>query len=105
MCLGIPGQVIAISSPEDMMGIVEVSRVRREVNLACVVSDDRPIEACIGDWVLVHVGFAISRIDPAEAAWTLAMLSEIGAIESELGSMMPDPAEASAPTGDDHAGR
>jgi hydrogenase expression/formation protein HypC len=87
MCLGIPGQVIAISDAERTLGIVNVSGVRREVNLMCVVSEDHPIEACVGDWVLVHVGFAMSRIDEAEAAATLKILEELGEIQPELAAM------------------
>ncbi|MBV8506742.1 MAG: HypC/HybG/HupF family hydrogenase formation chaperone [Alphaproteobacteria bacterium] len=86
MCLGIPGQIVAISDAENMLGIVDVSGVRREIHLACIVEDDHPIESCVGDWVLVHVGFAMSRIDEAEAAATLALLAEFGAIEDEFGS-------------------
>lgn len=85
MCLGIPGQIVAISNADDMLGIVDVSGVRREIHLACIVDDEHPIETCVGDWVLVHVGFAMSRIDEAEAAQTLALLAEIGAIEDEYG--------------------
>jgi len=87
MCLGIPGRVIAISDPGNALGIVNVSGVRREINLVCVVSDDHPIEACVGDWVLVHVGFAMSRIDEQEAAATLKILEELGEVEPELDAM------------------
>ena len=44
---------------------------RRQINIACIIDDAHPFEACVGDWVLVHVGFAMSRIDEAEAAETL----------------------------------
>jgi hydrogenase expression/formation protein HypC len=84
MCLGIPGQIVAISDADNMLGIVDVSGVRREIHLACIVDDEHPIESCVGDWVLVHVGFAMSRIDEAEAAQTLALLAEFGAIEDEF---------------------
>ena len=87
MCLGIPGQVIAISDPANALAIVDVSGVRREINLLCVISDDHPIEACLGDWVLVHVGFAMSRIDEQEAAATLKILEELGEVEPELTAM------------------
>ena len=60
--------------------------MRREIHLACIVDDEHPIETCVGDWVLVYVGFAMSRIDEAEAAQTLALLAEFGAIEDEFGS-------------------
>jgi hydrogenase expression/formation protein HypC len=86
MCLGIPGQIVAISDAENMLGIVDVCGVRREIHLACIVQDEHPIEACIGDWVLVHVGFAMSRIDEVEAAQTLALLAELGELEDELRS-------------------
>jgi len=87
MCLGIPGQIVAISDPDNALGIVDVSGVRREINLVCVVSDDHPIEACVGDWVLVHVGFAMSRIGEREAAATLKILEELGEVEPELDAM------------------
>ena len=74
MCLGIPGQIVAISDAENRLGIVDVSGVRREINLICIVDEDHPIESCVGDWVLVHVGFAMSRIDETEAAATLQIL-------------------------------
>ena len=67
--------------------MVEVSGVRREINVACVVEDDQPIEACVGYWVLVHVGFAMSRIDEAEAAATLQVLNDLGEVQQELAAM------------------
>lgn len=87
MCLGIPGQVVAIEDAEKKLGVVEVSGVRRVTNLACVVDDEHPVESCVGDWVLVHVGFAMSRIDPEEAARTLALLEEMGEVQAELDAM------------------
>lgn len=87
MCLGIPGQIVAISDPENELGIVDVSGVRREINLICVIDDDHPIDSCVGDWVLVCVGFAMSRIDEAEAAATLQILKELGEVEPELDAM------------------
>lgn len=87
MCLGIPGQIVAITDPEYNLALVDVSGVRREVNMVCVTSDDHPLEACVGDWVLVHVGFAMSRIGEAEAAATLKLLEELGEMEQELMAM------------------
>jgi hydrogenase expression/formation protein HypC len=78
MCLGIPGQIVEICDTANKLGIVDVGGVRRVTNLICVVDEDHPIESCIGDWVLVHVGFAMSRINPEEAERTLALLHEIG---------------------------
>ena len=64
MCLGIPGQILEISDLEQQLAIVDIGGVRRPVNIACIVDEDHPVEACVGDWVLVHVGFAMNRIDP-----------------------------------------
>jgi len=87
MCLGIPGQIVEISNAEAMLATVDVSGIRREVNIACIVDEQHPPDACIGDWVLVHVGFAMSRIDEDEAHKTLALLSELGEIQSELNAI------------------
>jgi hydrogenase expression/formation protein HypC len=69
MCLAIPARVVGIVEPG--LATAEVSGVRREVSTALVP------EAEIGDWVLVHVGFALHTIDEDEAARTLALLEEI----------------------------
>lgn len=82
MCLGIPGQIIEITNPALSLGMVEIGGVRRQVNLVCVVDEEHPIASCVGDWVLVHVGFALNRIDPVEAAETLRLLQELEAMES-----------------------
>ncbi len=87
MCLGIPGQVVEITDRTRKLGMVDVSGVKREVNLACIVSEDHPLDACVGDWVLVHVGFAMSRIDEREAAETLKILEQLGEVQAELEAM------------------
>ena len=87
MCLGIPGRIVAITDPARKLAMVDVSGVKREVNVACVVEDDAPIESCVGYWVLVHVGFAMSRIDEDEAAATLKVLTELGEVQQELAAM------------------
>jgi hydrogenase expression/formation protein HypC len=91
MCLGIPGRVVRISDAENRLGVVEVAGVRREVNLICVVDEGHPVESCVGDWVLVHVGFAMSRIDPDEAIKTLALLNELGEIQAEVEALRAFP--------------
>ena len=63
MCLGIPGQIVEVSDPVRKLALVDVGGVRRMVNIACIVDDAHPAVSCVGDWVLVHVGFAMSRID------------------------------------------
>lgn len=80
MCLGIPGQIVEITDPVQKLAIVEVSGVKRQVNIACIVDEEHSVDGCLGDWVLVHVGFALNRIDPDEAAATLALLEELAEI-------------------------
>ena len=87
MCLGIPGKVVEIRDAEKKLGLVEVGGVRRQVNLACIVSQEHPVESCVGDWVLVHVGFAMSRIDEKQAAETLEILTQLGEVQEELAAM------------------
>ena len=87
MCLGIPGRIVEIADATHKLGIVDVCGVRRQVNLACVVDDAHPVESCVGAWVLVHVGFAMSRIDEKEARLTLELLQELGEAQAELAAM------------------
>jgi hydrogenase expression/formation protein HypC len=85
MCLGIPGRIIRVTDAGRKLAMVDVGGVQREVNVACVV--EGPIEDCVGYWVLIHVGFAMSRIDEAEAAATLRVLTELGEVQQELAAM------------------
>jgi hydrogenase expression/formation protein HypC len=84
MCLGIPGRIVELDPTQDKLAIVDVGGVKRQVNISCIVDEAHPPQSCIGDWVLVHVGFAMSRIDEAEAAQTLALLHEMGEVQAEL---------------------
>uniref|UniRef100_B8HTU2 Hydrogenase assembly chaperone hypC/hupF n=1 Tax=Cyanothece sp. (strain PCC 7425 / ATCC 29141) TaxID=395961 RepID=B8HTU2_CYAP4 len=77
MCLGIPGQIVEITDSVQKLAIVNVGGVKRQVNIACIVDEEHPVDGCLGDWVLVHVGFALNRIDAAEAAETLSLLAEL----------------------------
>jgi hydrogenase expression/formation protein HypC len=87
MCLGIPGQIVRIDDLERKLATAAISGVERQVNLACIVDSDHSVESCLGDWVLIHVGFAMSRIDEAEARATLQILVELGEAQSELAAM------------------
>jgi len=87
MCLGIPGRIVKIDDASKMLATADVSGVRRQINIACVVDDEHPLQACVGDWVLIHVGFAMSRIDEAEAAETLRILDQLGEAQQELDAM------------------
>jgi hydrogenase expression/formation protein HypC len=85
MCLGIPGRVVEIVDREGALAKVDVSGVRREISVALVDEPAAPVE--VGDWVLVHVGFALARIDEEDARETLALL-ELGAeLQRELEEM------------------
>ncbi|WP_319484374.1 HypC/HybG/HupF family hydrogenase formation chaperone [uncultured Cohaesibacter sp.] len=83
MCLGIPGQIIEITDLERKLATVDISGVRRVVNVACVTTN-RSLDDLVGRWALIHVGFAMSLIDEAEAALTLRALHELDEISGEL---------------------
>jgi hydrogenase expression/formation protein HypC len=78
MCLGIPGQVVKFTDPTQHKAICDVDGVRREVNVGLVVGEEGGLE--VGDWVLIHVGFAMSKIDEEEAANNLAFLKDLGSV-------------------------
>ncbi|HAG93010.1 MAG: HypC/HybG/HupF family hydrogenase formation chaperone [Pseudomonadales bacterium] len=84
MCLGIPGQIVAISDAANHMAMVDVSGVQREVNIMCIVEPNTTAQDYVGEWVLVHVGFAMSHLDEEEAQRTLALLQELGEFQEEL---------------------
>lgn len=87
MCLGIPGRIETIDDPVRKLATVDIGGVKRQVNIACIVDEEHPASSCIGDWVLIHVGFAMSRIDEDEAAETLRILTELGEAQAEFESM------------------
>lgn len=85
MCLGIPGRITAIVDEDRLMAMAEVSGVRRAVNVACVAGND--LQALVGQWALIHVGFAMSLIDEDEAAKTLEALRDLGEAQEALEQM------------------
>lgn len=87
MCLGIPGQIVGIADAANAIAIAEVGGVRRRISLACLLEDGARPESLLGGWVLIHVGFAMSRIDEAEAKATLEMLAALGEMEGEVEAM------------------
>ncbi|MEI7347016.1 hydrogenase maturation factor HybG [Dickeya chrysanthemi] len=87
MCLGIPGQVVEWASTDHQLAWVDVCGVRREVNVALVLEEGQP-ESLIGQWVLVHVGFAMSRLDEEEARDTLDALRQMEEVESDVGAFL-----------------
>jgi len=83
MCLAIPGQVIEIVDSENRLALVDVAGGRRNVNVSLLDEDGSSAQP--GDWVLIHVGFALSKVDEEEAHATLSLLEKMGAeYEQEL---------------------
>jgi hydrogenase expression/formation protein HypC len=80
MCLAIPGQIIEIVDAENQIAKVDVGGVRRNINTGMLNED----EAQVGSWVLIHVGFAMTKIDEHEAKETLRVLEEIGQYQEEF---------------------
>lgn len=74
MCLAVPGKVLELLGGEGGMARVDVAGRPREVNLSLLADDE---QAAPGDWVLVHAGFALGRVDEAEAIELVGMLAEL----------------------------
>lgn len=84
MCLGVPAEVVAIE-PDRPRAVVEIARVRRTISTDLLLdADEAPL--AVGDWVLVHVGFALARIDADEAAATLEEIRRLGTLDDEVAS-------------------
>lgn len=75
MCLGIPGQVVGIVDPQQHLATVDVNGVRRTISARLLAEEN----LTVGDWVLVHVGFAMAKIDEREAELTLDQVQKMGA--------------------------
>ena len=83
MCLAIPGQIVEVVDDDRRLARVDVAGVRRNVNIGLLDADDGGVGP--GDWVLIHVGFAISQVDEDEAMATRRLLEQMGAeYEQEL---------------------
>ncbi len=83
MCLAIPGQVVELVDAANQIARVDVVGVRRNINVSLLADEDGGAQP--GDWVLIHVGFALSRVDEEEALATLRLLAQMGAeYEQEL---------------------
>lgn len=80
MCLGVPGQIVAIEDVARRIASIDVGGVRRSAGLQLIAGIDEPLEPLIGTWVLIHVGYAMAKIDEEEAKRTLALLREMGEI-------------------------
>ena len=80
MCLAIPGKIVSLVPDQPHLGVVEVTGVRRRVDLGLLL-EDMPT---IGDWVLIHVGFAMSRISEQDATEQMQLLTMLGEGEAAM---------------------
>jgi hydrogenase expression/formation protein HypC len=80
MCLAIPGKIVEIVDEVNQIAKVEVGGVKRNINIGMLDKE----EARVGDYVLIHVGFAMSKVDEQEAQDTLRVLKEIGEFDLEF---------------------
>ena len=86
MCLAIPGQVVEMVDEQHRLALVDIAGVRRNVNVGLLDLDEGGVQP--GDWVLIHVGFAISRVDERESRATRELLERMGAeYERELAEL------------------
>jgi hydrogenase expression/formation protein HypC len=76
MCLGIPGEVIEIMAEHEDLAMVSVEGVKRAVNIGLLNEEEGGVQP--GEWILIHVGFALSKIDEAEAKASLEWLTGVG---------------------------
>ena len=84
MCLGIPGEIVSFDNEVPDLALADVSGVRRAINVALLEGEGLEV----GDWVLIHVGFALSKIDEPAARRALDMLQLMGAgLDDELAAL------------------
>ncbi len=77
MCLGIPGEIIELMAEHEDLAMVSVEGVKRAVNVG-LLREDGVLDLQPGEWILIHVGFALSKIDEAEAKASLEWLTGVG---------------------------
>ena len=85
MCLGSPGRIVEITDAELNLAVADVSGVKRKVNVTCVSGDG--VTSLVGQWVLIHVGFAMAVIVEEEADKTMKTLHALGEAQEEYEAM------------------
>ena len=93
MCLAIPGKIIELDPSQPHLGTVEVTGVRRKVDLG-LLQEDMPV---IGDWVLIHVGFAMTKISEQDALEQMQLLTMLGESEQAMAEVRGYGLEESSP--------
>jgi len=94
VCLAIPGQIVELSADEPHLAIVEVSKVRRKINVGLLEGE----RIAPGDWVLIHVGFAMSLISEDAAREQLRLLAMLGEDEQAMRELENLPPESAKPS-------
>ena len=87
MCLGIPGQIIDIISSDMQLAMVDLAGVRQVVNIGPLVDDEHPITTCLGDWILVHLGFARMWVSEQDAKASISLMQELSRLQAEIDGM------------------
>lgn len=87
MCLGVPAKIIAIADARRMLAVADILGERREINLSCIAEAGDDMNGQIGQWVLVHLGFALSRVEEADARVTLDLLRQVDEAEAGRGHL------------------
>lgn len=87
MCLGVPARIIAIADAGRMLAVADILGERREINLSGITDPGEDLSDQIGQWVLVHLGFALSRVDEADARITLDLLRQVNEAEAGRGHL------------------
>ncbi|CAO3424767.1 HypC/HybG/HupF family hydrogenase formation chaperone [Azospirillum endophyticum] len=87
MCLGVPARIVAIADAGRMLAVADILGERREVDLSCITEPGDPLSDHVGQWVLVHLGFALSRVEEADAWVTLDLLRQIDEAEAGRGHL------------------
>ncbi|GAA3713005.1 hydrogenase maturation factor HybG [Oceanisphaera sediminis] len=80
MCLGIPARIVAIVDADAGLALADTAGVRRQINIGLLVAEGGDSSALVEQWVLLHVGFAMTVIDQAEASRSLALLAQIDSL-------------------------
>ena len=88
MCLAIPGQIVETCPGPDNWALADIAGVRRKVDLSLVAEDG----IAVGDWVVIHVGFALSKISPEAAAGQMRLLEMLGESEAAVDELGESPA-------------
>ncbi|CAO3381037.1 HypC/HybG/HupF family hydrogenase formation chaperone [Azospirillum argentinense] len=87
MCLGVPARIVAIADAARLRAVADILGERREIDLSCIAEPGEALSDRIGQWVLVHLGFALSRVEEADARITLDLLRQVDEAEAGQGHL------------------